>query len=102
MLNAEIEDEIECVFTCEGAAVADKIHINSSHVQAPAPPRYPALLASMLPSLHPEDTSLILSRCLSHRFPLFCAFFRCSSWTTSKLPFDSRPLLHLRRRCQPR
>lgn len=76
MLNAEMEDEIECVFTCEGAAVADKIHINSSHVQAPAPLGNPVLLASMLPSLHPEDTSLILSRCLSHRFHLFCGFFK--------------------------
>lgn len=69
MLNAEMEDEIVCVFMCvfEGVVVADKIHINSSHVQAPASPGNPdPLLASMLPSLRPEDAAL---RALSYPPP---------------------------------
>lgn len=43
MLNAELEDEMECVFVCvfEGPAVVDKSRINSSRVRAPASPGNP-------------------------------------------------------------
>lgn len=84
MLNAEMQDEIECVFVCvfEGAVVADKIHINSSHVLAPASPGNPILLASMLPSLHPRDTALpacaLSYQSPSHIDPSFALFSCCS------------------------
>ena len=78
MLNAEMENEIVCVF--EGVAAAAKIHINSSHVRGPSitrkprppplPPRYCLSTRRIQPYQHaPYLISLPLTS-----IPPFCAF----------------------------
>lgn len=88
MLNAEVEDEIECVFMCvfEGVVAADKIHMNSSHVLGPSIARKPRPPSprrdAALPALSYQSPSLIDSP-----FALF--FVALHRWRQSctRLPF---------------